>query len=220
MKINLLIVLMVLALTGCATNSPYEQKAKTVAEKEGLQAINAKRLDSVFVSSSAVVSKYNNLMLKPLDFSEVKIINPTVNSGYQTPWELKDEDKAYYQSRFEESSKEYLIDKGAYKLADVPGSTLELTVKVLEIAPLGSKDDLKGRPTMMNVYTRGFGRMTVEMQLRDSVTKALVFTAVDERELGTLWERNDRVQNNIQIRLAFEYWLQSLRDELNSQTKH
>jgi hypothetical protein len=37
----------------------------------------------------------------------------------------------------------------------------------------------------------------------------------DRRDLGRIWEENNRVTNNIQIRLAFNQWLRNLRTELD-----
>lgn len=219
MKYNLLLLLIISSLLGCQINHPHEEKAKQAAEKAGLQAVKDQRLDAVFLSPSVNLSRYHNLVLKPLDFSETKIINPSTSTAFQTPWQLTDEDKTYYQTRFETSAKEYLVDKGGFKLGDEISSTLALRMRIMEIAPLGTKDDIQGRPTAVDVFTRGFGRMTVMIELYDTGTQKLVFMATDEYELGTLWEKNNRVQNNLQIRLGFEYWMRALRDELKAQSK-
>ncbi len=92
---------------------------------------------------------------------------------------------------------------------------LQVKAKVLEIAPLASKDDSKGRPTMMKVYSEGMGTMTLELTLVDSVSGDVLAIITDRRDLGRIWEENNRVTNNVQIRLAFNQWLRNLRTELD-----
>jgi hypothetical protein len=92
---------------------------------------------------------------------------------------------------------------------------LTVSAKVVEIAPLGSKDDLKGRPTNMEVYSEGMGTMTLEITLYDSVSGKPQAIITDQRDLGRLWEENNRASNNVQVRVAFDHWLRTLRKELD-----
>lgn len=68
----------------------------------------------------------------------------------------------------------------------------------------------------MDVYSEGFGRMTIGFELYDSVSNKLIAVSSDDHELGTIWEKNNRVQNNIQIKLAFDYWMRNLKRELEA----
>jgi hypothetical protein len=61
--------------------------------------------------------------------------------------------------------------------------------------------------------------MTAVFELYDSTNNTLIALASDEQELGFLWEKNDRVQNNIRIKLAFEQWMRKLSKELPLWTK-
>jgi len=61
--------------------------------------------------------------------------------------------------------------------------------------------------------------MTIVFELYDSVSNKLIFLSSDEHDLGNTWEKNDRLQNNVQVRLAFDYWLRSLSQELNAISK-
>jgi hypothetical protein len=114
----------------------------------------------------------------------------------------------------------YLFDDMRFSSASAPAAdALLLKTKIVEIAPLASKDDFKGRPNLMDVYSEGFGRMTIVFELYDSNTNKLVALASDEHDLGQIWEKNTRVQNNIQVKLAFDFWLRNLKKELVNITK-
>jgi hypothetical protein len=109
-----------------------------------------------------------------------------------------------------------LIADGTYATAMQAGSdVLTVSAKVLEIAPLGTKDDMKGRPTNVKVYSEGMGTMTLEISLYDSLSGKPLAIITDQRDLGRVWEENNRVTNNIQVRLAFNQWLRNLRTELD-----
>jgi hypothetical protein len=71
----------------------------------------------------------------------------------------------------------------------------------------------------MKVYSEGMGTMTIEMSLYDSVSGKALGIITDQRDLGRIWEENNRVTNNIQVRLAFDNWLGKLRSELDTLSK-
>ena len=61
--------------------------------------------------------------------------------------------------------------------------------------------------------------MTVVFEIYDSISNKLVASATDEHDLGSMWEENNRAQNNLQIRLAFDFWLNNLGKELTAAVK-
>ncbi|MCE3254301.1 MAG: hypothetical protein K0Q67_3321, partial [Cellvibrio sp.] len=105
---------------------------------------------------------------------------------------------------------------GTYATAMQAGpDVLTVAAKVVEIAPLGSKDDMKGRPTNMEVFSEGMGTMTLEISLYDSVSGKPQAIITDQRDLGRLWEENNRASNSVHVRVAFDHWLRTLRKELD-----
>ena len=217
MKPQLLITVFVILLSACSATKPHEKLAQQQAIQQGLGAVSHGRFDASFVAPGVQFARYKKLRVDNLDLTNVKIRAPRVQHLSDESWELNDKDRIYYQEKYASAVKTNLIDTGLYQLTtDAGADTLVLKSRVIEIAPLASKDDLKGRPTLMDVYSEGFGRMTVVFDLYDSLTNKLVYSATDEHDLGKLWEKNDRVQNNLQVRLAFEHWLANLRRELET----
>lgn len=218
---NLSVKLVLIALaagviSGCSMTKPHEKEAALKADQAGLSAVEDSRFDGTFVAPNAQFSQYSKLLVEQLDLSEVKIRKQSTDKINDTPWELSDADRRYYQERYTEALMTNLIVDGRFATSLQAGvDVLQVKAKVLEIAPLASKDDSKGRPTMMKVYSEGMGTMTLELTLVDSVSGDVLAIITDRRDLGRIWEENNRVTNNVQIRLAFNQWLRNLRTELD-----
>ena len=211
------LALAVSVIAGCSMTKPHEKNAQLKADKEGLTLVDNTRFDGTFIAPGAQFSQYKKLFVEQLDMTDVKIRKQSSNNITQdTPWELNDDDRRYYSERYIEALMNNLIVDGTYTTAmQVGADVMTVSAKVLEIAPLGSKDDPKGRPTRMKVYSEGMGTMTLEISLYDSLTGKPLAIITDQRDLGRVWEENNRVTNNVQIRLAFNQWLRNLRTELD-----
>lgn len=207
--------------TGCSINKPHEKAAQAKAQSQGMNAVYNSRFDGTFVAPGADFSKYKKILVEQLDMENVEIIQPSSNTfSRNTPWVLKPQDKAYYQERYTEALVNNLVVDGAYATASGTGTdVLILKSRILQIAPLASKDDTLGRPGLMKVYSEGMGKMTIEMSLYDSVSGKALGIITDQRDLGRIWEENNRATNNVQVRLAFEAWLGKLRSELDNLSK-
>lgn len=204
-------------VAGCSMTKKHEKEAQIKADKAGLTVVEKTRFDGTFIAAGAQFSQYKKLLVEQLDMSDVKIRKQSSNNlTNDTPWELNDADRRFYQERYTEALMNNLIADGTYTTAMQTGSdVLAVSAKVLEIAPLGSKDDMKGRPTNVKVYSEGMGTMTLEISLYDSVSGKPLAIITDQRDLGRIWEENNRATNNVQVRQAFNQWLSNLRKELD-----
>lgn len=219
MKYPILATILVVSLSACGYLKPHEKAAQTQAQQAGLVAVHKPQFDASFVSPSANLGNYKKIILGDLDLSSTLIRKPSGSRMFDEPWELNNDDKKYYQSKYEDSAKKFLFDGGYLSATVADSDTLLLKTKITEIAPLASKDDAKGRPNLMDVYSEGFGRMTIVFELYDSVSNKLIAVTTDEHDLGTIWEKNNRVQTNFQIKLAFDFWLKNLKEELEQVSK-
>jgi hypothetical protein len=212
-----LIALAGVMIVGCSVTKKHEKDAHIKADKEGLSVVRDSKFDGTFVAPNAQFAQYKKLFIEQLDLSDVKIRKQSSTSLINdTPWELNDNDRRYYQERYTEALMNNLILDGRYATAMQAGpDVMTVRAKVLEIAPLGSKDDFKGRPTAMKVYSEGMGTMTLEISLYDSMSGKVLGIITDQRDLGKMWEENNRVTNNVQVRIAFNAWLKKLRTELD-----
>lgn len=209
------------AVVGCSITKKHEKDAQVKADKEGLSVVKDSKFDGTFVAPNAQFAQYKKLFVEQLDMTDVKIRKlSNTNFSNDTPWELNDNDRRYYQERYTEALMNNLIVDGRYSTAMQAGAdVMTVRAKVLEIAPLGSKDDFKGRPNNVKVYSEGMGTMTLEISLYDSASGKVLGIITDQRDLGRIWEENNRVTNNVQVRVAFDAWLKKLRNELDRLSK-
>lgn len=219
--IRLLMLGLLTSLAGCGVNKPHEKAAQEKAQAQGMNAVYNSRFDGTFIAPGADFSKYKKILVEQLDMENVEIIQPSSQSFTRdTPWVLKPKDKIYYQERYTEALVNNLVADGAYITASGIGAdVLILRSRILQIAPLASKDDSQGRPGITKVYSEGMGKMTIEMSLYDAVSGKALGIITDQRDLGRIWEENNRATNNIQVRLAFNAWLGKLRSELDLLSK-
>jgi hypothetical protein len=204
-----------LLVTACATTKPHERKAQAKAEAAGLTAQASTNFDGTFVAPGTSFAPYKKLIVAQLDMDNVEILQPSSRSISEAPWRLSTRDKQYYQERYTEALINNLVADGSYATAmDAGADVLRVEARVLQIAPLASKDDTEGRPNIMKVYSEGFGTMTLEITLFDSLSGKVLAIITDKRDLGKIWEENNRAMNNQKVRLAFNAWLYKLRTEL------
>lgn len=220
MKHLILPAFLILSLSACGYLKPHEKTAQSNAEQKGLVAVHKPHFDASYALPNTNFAQYKKIIVSDLDLSTTKIIKPTSTRSFEEPWELNDDDRKYYQAKYSTAAQTYVFDDGVYTAATTSApDTLLLKTKIIEIAPLASKDDFKSRPNLIDVYSEGFGRMTIVFELYDSVSNKLVATSTDEHDLGTIWEKNDRVQNNIRVKLAFDFWMRNLKEELAALSK-
>lgn len=216
MKKSVLILMGSLALiTACSITKPHEKNLATEAEPLGLTEVESATLDSVFVADNVGIANYKYVVLEPLDMSAVKIRKPAnISFVNDTPWELNDQDRNYYQEKYTQAMKKEWLDKSGLTQTDkATEQTLIVKAVLKEIAPLGSKDDFKGRPAITKVYSEGVGTMTINFQLSDAKTGKVLALVSDQRDLGKIWEENNRVTFNQQVRLAFTAWASRLQKQ-------
>jgi Protein of unknown function (DUF3313) len=211
----IVIVFMVVAMSACGIAKPSQKAVREQAQQAGLVAVKKSRFDTFFVLPDTHFSQYKKINISALDVDNINILKPSMDRAFDEPWELNDEDKRYFQRKYAEAAQQKLIDTHVFSATQEAGvDTLILNAKITQIAPLASKDDAKGRPMLMKVYSEGVGRMTISFEIYDSVTQKLIATASDEHDLGKLWKENNRVEYNAQVRLAFDYWLKNLKSDV------
>jgi hypothetical protein len=220
MKRLLVIVSILVVLTACSMAKHSEKVALEQAQGAGLTAVKKSHFDTFFVSPAVDFSQYKKIHISVLDMDNVKILKPTGTRVFDEPWELNDDDKRYYQRKYAEAAQQKLIDTHVFESTNESGSdTLLLNAKITLIAPLAPKDDFQGRPAMSKFYSEGVGRMSIAFEIYDSVSNKLIATAADEHDLGKVWKENNRAESNIQVRLAFDYWLKNLKNDFEKIVK-
>jgi hypothetical protein len=208
---SLVLLLAASLAAGCAGPEPK-------AEWDGLVRQPHARLDAVFVrpDTEGEIAAFRSVMLDPVSVSFARDFDP--NRGTRSLSRRVNADDliaiqeglaALFRDVFREE-----LAAGGYELIETPGpETLRVTAAIVDLF-ISAPDTAMGTT---RTYTANAGRMTLVMELRDSVTGELLARAVDRRSArdSVVWTINNRVTNTAEARRAFRTWAAALRQGLD-----
>jgi hypothetical protein len=206
-KIAWMVALCSLATVTLAANSPDTY--------EGLQRVERKGLDSVYVRPGASLAKYQRVMLDPVEVSFDKNWDP---KGGRIGFESAD--PARIRKDVAEIARDVFRDelekRGGYQLVTEPGADV-LRVKPQIVDLYINAPDTEG-PGITRTYVVETGEMTLVADLVDSATNTLIAHVRDrERDNGFTgrFQIANRVTNNAEARRIIGEWARQLRKALD-----
>ena len=210
-RFSLIVFLFAALLAGCAAQAPK-------AEWDGLVRQPGTRLNAVFVRPDAEgeIAAFRSVMLDPVSVSFARDFDP--NRGTRSlAQRVNADDLIAIQERlatlFRDTFREELA-AGGYALVETPGAdTLRVTASIVDLF-ISAPDTGMGATRS---YRASAGRMTLVMELRDSVSGELLARVVDRRisRESFAWTISNRVTNTAEARRAFRTWAAALREGLD-----
>jgi hypothetical protein len=204
--------LVALALTGCASTQ------RGPAEWDGLVRQPNTRLDAVFLRPDAEIPSYANIILAPAAVQLARNWDP--NRGGRSMSRrldtadvvaIKDGLATLVDDIFREELK-----AGGYQIVTEPGPDTLLVVPAIIDLYVTAPDTMS--PGRSRTYTANSGRMTLVLEVRDSVTGETLARVVDGRSGRTsgVMTVTNRVTNTADARRIIRIWAQALRSGLDS----
>lgn len=203
-----------LALVGCASQRPTP-----ATEWDGLVRQPNLRLDAVFVRPGAAqeIGGLRNVKLDIVSVSFSSDFDPA--RGARSPARrLHADDLVAIKENLSAMTREIFaaeLAEGGYRLVDAPGpDTLLVSAAIVDLFITAPDPQSTGRS---RTFTADSGRMTIVLELRDSVTGELMARVVDRqtgRRDGT-WSITNRVTNTADARRAIRNWAVALREGLD-----
>lgn len=211
------LVLATALLGGCATTPTSTPQA---AEWDGLVRQAHPRLNAVFVRPGIQeeLTAFRSVILDPVDvrfaseFENGRRSN--INSRGLDAGDLAAIQRGVadeFRTVFREE-----LQSGGYEVVDNPGSeTLRVSAAIVDLfisAPEAAQPAGRGR-----TYTASSGRMTLVLELRDSVTGEILVRAVDTQSArgNPNWSVTNRATNTADARRALRTWARALRTGLD-----
>jgi len=210
--LGLVALLATLAFTGCATTQ------RGPSEWDGLVRLPGTRLNAVFVKPDAEIPAYRNIWLKPAEVSFARNFEPN-RGGRSSLNRLDAGDMAAIQSGvaslLDEIFREELTAGGYQFVTEAGPDTLIVVPAIVDLYVTAPDTMTAGRS---RTYTANSGRMTLVLELRDSLTGEVLARVVDSRSgRGTgMMTVTNRVTNTADARRAIRVWAQALRSGLDS----
>jgi hypothetical protein len=174
-------------------------------------------LQSVYARPDADLSRYDKVMLDPVEVAFSKSWEPPGQPGIRkiTAAEKESIQRGLEKVLREELARE-LARTGRYQLVDQPGESV-LRIKA-EIRDLYINAPDLQRAEITRTYTKSAGEMTLVAELRDAPSGALLARVIDrERDPESAWfELTTRVDNVAAARRAASEWARILVKQLDA----
>jgi hypothetical protein len=196
--------------------------AEPPSEIDGLERVEHKHLDHVYVLPGASLSGYRRIRLDPVDVSFDENWDP--NSGERSPQRrLSPSDieniRSTVATEFGQTLTKELQDAGYTLVSEDAPDVLRVTPMIVNLYVTAPDRPTAGRS---RTYVANSGHMTLVIALRDSVSGQFLARAVDTqqgRDTGRFQIANS-VTNLGDARIAFSKWAQVLREGLADTNAH
>jgi len=161
------------------------------------------------------LAKYNKVLLRPLDISDVKVLKPAWEQDDSEEWGFQPGTAQLIQDLYMQSMTEAIAGEGGYEIVTEPGEgVLQLEVEFLSITPYikpGSDPQAEGYV----VETLGSGDVVASAEFRDSATGSLLALIEGERQIGTEYRELSPENHVANLEATFSTWGTRVREALD-----
>jgi len=199
-------------LAACAST-----RSQPVSEWDGLVRQRSTRLGALFVKPDAEIAGYRDVVLDPVEVSFARNWDP--NRGGRGPGRrLNATDVEAIQTRLADMFREIFtaeLGRAGYQIVDQAGpDTLRIRAAIVDLYVTAPDPMPAGR---VRTYTANSGRMTLVLEVSDSVTDEILARAVDTRtgRASGTWTVTNRGTNTADARRAIAAWASGLRQALD-----
>ena len=207
------------AFAGCTTSTPT---VDTTAEDErtfdGLYPVRGGRADVAWARPDVDLTQYSKVMLEGVGVE----YRPGGESGRsyiartsQSHYEVTEEQKARFEETMRDAFVEELARSEKFTIVNEPGpDVLLIRGALLDVVSFVPPDPVGARS---NIYLSRVGEATIVLELRDSITEAILARAIDRRaaERAVGMSQSNRVQNKAEVRRVAQIWARMLRERLD-----
>ncbi len=216
----LVIAAAAVALAGCATPAPtVDTSAEGEKTFDGLYPVRNSRADQAWARPDVDLTQYSKIMLQSVGIE----YRPGGESGRTfrsrttiSHYEVTEAQKAKFQSVMREVFLEELAKSKHFTIVSEPGPDVLLirgglldVVSYVPPEPIGTRS---------SVYLSRIGEATLVLELRDSITEAILARAVDRRaaeKAGPSLQYSSPVTNAVDIRRVVRTWARLLTERLD-----
>lgn len=206
-------------LSGCATGTPtIDTSAEAEATFDGLYPVKGGRMDAAWARPDFSVEPYSKIMLQGVGIEyrpggETR--RSSISSTRADHYAISEKGKALFQAEMREAFFEELAAGEHFEIVDEPGPDVLLirgglldVISFVPPEPIGNVD----------VYLSQVGEATLVLEMRDSVTDAILIRAVDRRAAESTafgFSHSNRVSNMSEFRRVARAWGSILREGLD-----
>lgn len=189
---------------------------------DGLDRIESRKVDAVYWKEGASLSGYDRVRIGDVSVSFRKNWLRDQNRDRRsvadrvTAEDMHDIREALAGMFREEFTK--VLEKGGYDVVDEDAPDVLLLEPSIVDLDVSAPDIGMRQPGITRTYTTSAGEMTLNLDLRDSATNALIGRAIDRREdrsAGTI-QYSSAITNRADANRILRSWAAILREALDS----
>jgi len=204
---------------GCAGSNPTIDTSDAAGMTfDGLYPVKGGTADAAWARPGADISRYSKIMLQGVGIE----YRPGGESGrlYHSRtsadhYDISDKQKEKFQEILREAFLDELGKSENFKIVGAPGpDVLSIRGGLLDVVSFVPPDPI-GRGA---VYLSSVGEATLVLEIRDSVSEAVIARAVDRRAAEDSFglRESNRVNNMSEVRRMAKTWARLLRERLDS----
>jgi hypothetical protein len=209
-----------ITIAGCATPPPtVDTSAEAEMTFDGLFPVRDSRADQAWARPDVDLTQYSKVMLQSVGIE----YRPGGESGRTLssrssggPYEVTEEQKDRFEAIMRETFLDELGKSEHFTIVSEPGPDVLLVrgglldvVSYVPPDPVGVRSD---------IYLSRVGEATIVIELRDSITEAILARAVDRRaaeQMSGALQTSNRVTNATEVRRMARTWARLLRERLD-----
>ncbi len=167
----------------------------------------SKALIQVYEKPGLDIGRYNAVMIDTLGVADARVIPPPwVEGKDRNPkkWQLNSKDIQWLKDNYRAAMKEQIEAVGGYAVVSEPRpEALIVDVKIVSLTPYAQRDE--------DVITRGTGELTIQAELRDSMTRELLAIYEGDQDVGSEYQQNARINKEHNVNALFAAWGEKVR---------
>ena len=218
MALTLMVTLLVALVTGCTSTPPsIDTSPSAEVTFDGLHEVLNSSADKAWARPGMDLSGYSKIMIQGAGIE----YRPGGESGRTFmarsrggPYEVTKEQKARFEQVVSEAFREEMAKSERFEIVEEPGpDVLLIRGALLDVVSYVPPDDVAGR---VEVYLSRVGEATLVIEIRDSITGAILARAIDRgaaEDMGGFTNSN-RVTNRSEVRRLVQRWARALREGL------
>lgn len=206
-------------IAGCAAPTPtLDDSDESKMTFDGLYPLKGTRADDAWARPDVDLTQYSKIMLESvgIEYRPGGEAGRTFASRSRGgPYEVTEAQKANFEATMREAFLDELGKSKHFTIVAEPGpDVLLIRGGLLDVVSYVPPDAVGGR---VDVYLSRVGEATLVLELRDSITEAILARAVDRRAAENLagMRESNRVNNRSEVRRLARIWGGMLRDRLD-----
>jgi hypothetical protein len=174
-------------------------------------AVNTDDLEAYYERSDVDWSRYDKVLLDPLSLSRAKIIPPVwVEGKDRLPrrWALSKGDIKLIKASYYEVMQQQIQQDGGYAIVTEPAEgAMEMSIAIVSLTPYALPEE--------KVITRGTGELTMQIQIRDAMTRELLAIYEGDRAVGKEYQEHTRLTAKHNVNQLFATWGKLVRESMD-----